>query len=690
MKQYTFVNVTKVMYGISILESLDVTFTFKQYLLSNDNVVSFESIKSMFQDPWDNQHKKLYVYDQHYVMNPCEITEQFNKKFKIVFTQGGSMIINTQGKTKDDKNENEIKKVGLVSLTYTKIKMPVNYMLKHAHNTMTRKNKLCFCFLIYDKLNKNDIWENFFSNADPSKHSVLIHSKNEIVSGKSKLIDKYLIKDRYSSEWGMWSIVHIQNRLLELGLQDPDNDKFIFMSDSHVPLHEFETVYNCIMSNDFSYIEIMGRQTQTNANKITDSFNVGKMNMFKMSQWSCINRTHALMLIENESVMKTMSENSSIPDENAYICTLTGLYYPQKINNLCNKNLTFVDWTIPSSNKMYRAHPRTYDGNELTKLLPTLRNEYLFVRKISSTCNIDDTIIQPHSLSIKSIFHTARTSFENKTIVGVYCRKTKNFSSDFRSFWGFGDMIRGTISLYKISQEFGTKFVLDFYKHPISKYFESNIHENNVKHALIKSEGNVYTFYKFADLVNYIRKMSNVSDVIVVHTNAVYKDMNNMLENTNSSFLTYADKSYLRTLFRPTAEIKMSLDEIVKSLPENYNVMHFRVGDDFFNNDIDDEYYNKLEEIFVKYTEPNDVLMTDNNNLKKRLHEKFGCIILDTDIVHVGLSDNDNGVKDTIIEWFVQINSKKIKTYSVYSWISGFVYWTHQLYDIKMINMKEN
>lgn len=52
---------------------------------------------------------------------------------------------------------------------------------------------------------------------------------------------------------------------------------------------------------------------------------------------------------------------------------------------------------------------------------------------------------------------------------------------------------------------------------------------------------------------------------------------------------------------------------------------------------------------------------------------------------HIGVHNNNLiGVKDTLLDFFIQSNSKKIKTFSPYSWISGFVHWNCKVFDIPL------
>lgn len=712
MRQYTFLNTTKILYGISVTNGIDVTVTVKKYLELNNNAISFEILDSLFKNNWVNCTRRLYVYDQHYIVSPCEITERFDQEFKIILTTGGSVIIKNNQNVKKINNTEKVqpfmqpnvknnmyKNQTLLlnkdqnistTLTYTKVKLPIIQLLKNSIRKDT-SDKLCFLFMVYNKLNKPDIWDAFFSNADPSKYSIFVHSKYDIIDENSKILQNNLIDERYETEWGTWSLVEVQNKLLEIGLKDPLNKKFLFLSDSHVPLHDFETVYGCTIYNDLSFIDIIGKLTQNNINTINDVFNIGKQNMLKMSQWSCLNRKHAEMLLEKKNEMKSQSQFSIIPDESAYICTLTGIYFPKKIENMYNKNLTFVDWITPSTNKMNRAFPRTYEGNELQKLLPTLRNDFLFVRKISPSCNIDQSIIQSYSSTINAYpnFLTSQ-KMGSKIIVSVYCKETKNTSNDGRNFWGFGDMLRGTISIYKLAQELGTSFYLDTLDHPVAKFLKLCPKISGYDGLIKKAKNNIYTFYKYSELQNFVKQNLITSNFVAVHSNSIYKDKNNVINEEHSNFLSKSDKTDLIKYFTPSDELEFAILEQLKKLPPKYNIIHFRIGDDFFDSKIDKTKLEYLENIFLKYYENCDVLLTDNQFFKQYLKNKHGCLTLDTNIVHVGVSTNDNGIKDTLIEWFIQSKSSKIKTYSSYGWISGFVFWTHNLFEIPLINMKKN
>jgi hypothetical protein len=55
-----------------------------------------------------------------------------------------------------------------------------------------------------------------------------------------------------------------------------------------------------------------------------------------------------------------------------------------------------------------------------------------------------------------------------------------------------------------------------------------------------------------------------------------------------------------------------------------------------------------------------------------------------TRTAHFGYQKRPTEIMETLFELFLIMDAKRIKTYSVYTWISGFVYWIHKIYDIPL------
>lgn len=96
-----------------------------------------------------------------------------------------------------------------------------------------------------------------------------------------------------------------------------------------------------------------------------------------------------------------------------------------------------------------------------------------------------------------------------------------------------------------------------------------------------------------------------------------------------------------------------------------------------------DKYYDK----YLLHKQDNQLVISDNILFRKYLLEKDKNIkIFNSDnIYHLG-RHNDN-IKDTVIEFFLILESKSIKSHSVNGWTSGFVLYPSILKDIPIENI---
>ena len=101
--------------------------------------------------------------------------------------------------------------------------------------------KIAFCFLIYDTIHHEDLWKLFFDRVDPSKYSIYIHYKHNV---PLHYFDAYKLPHCIDTTYADCSIVHAQNVLLEHALREEDNQHFIFLSQSCIPLKHFNYIYH--------------------------------------------------------------------------------------------------------------------------------------------------------------------------------------------------------------------------------------------------------------------------------------------------------------------------------------------------------------------------------------------------------------------------------------------------------------
>ncbi|KAL2623880.1 hypothetical protein R1flu_008125 [Riccia fluitans] len=103
------------------------------------------------------------------------------------------------------------------------------------------------------------LWDHFFKGAKKDDYSVYIHARPGMVYSKKttdcKAFYNRQIQNSISVEWGGASMVQAERLLLATALEDPLNERFIFLSDSCVPLYSFKYIYDYVKSSPKSFVD---------------------------------------------------------------------------------------------------------------------------------------------------------------------------------------------------------------------------------------------------------------------------------------------------------------------------------------------------------------------------------------------------------------------------------------------------
>ena len=67
---------------------------------------------------------------------------------------------------------------------------------------------LGLCFLIYDKINHEELWNTFFKNVNINKYNIYIHYKNDV---PLKFFEKYKLTNCIPTTYADISLVKAQN-----------------------------------------------------------------------------------------------------------------------------------------------------------------------------------------------------------------------------------------------------------------------------------------------------------------------------------------------------------------------------------------------------------------------------------------------------------------------------------------------
>mgnify|MGYP006416419511 CR=1 FL=1 len=268
--------------------------------------------------------------------------------------------------------------------------------------------KIAFLFLTIDDIYFPKIWDYYFKNNN-DKISIYCHPKNPD-NIKTPWLKKNIIKNLTKTKWGHFTNAIIN--LLKIALTDKNNQKFIIVSESCLPIKTFETFYNMLQNDSIntSYIKLRPFE-QFNF----DKYNISNKNLIKHSGWWCLSRHHVKKIINNESLHKF--QHIIAGDEH-----FLSFLYPS--DNIKNFEITYANWTanvneINNINnqlkKLYELkeseniskydnqimklrikksilgkHPKIYDKITENELNEIKKSSAFFYRKFSQTSNINE------------------------------------------------------------------------------------------------------------------------------------------------------------------------------------------------------------------------------------------------------------------------------------------------------------
>jgi hypothetical protein len=269
--------------------------------------------------------------------------------------------------------------------------------------------------------------------------------------------------------------------------------------------------------------------------------------------------------------------------------------------------------------------------------------------------------------------------FKTKTIVYVIKQEYINYKkTNTECFWGLGDIIRSIYFMYKKSFVSDFKLIIDISHHPIYHYLQ-------------------HTNHKYTNEVNI--KLDNIHLLIdnieneFKNDNVIYIGVHGRLDSYDTTEYDKDIQLFVKRHFRPTMEMNNYINEKMDGFKlSDMNIIHYRLGDqEIIQKNVDNikidmiyRCYNHLSTIVL----PQSILLTDSNVFK--LYIKNNNInnikLFNHTICHIGFHNKLDEIKNSLFEFFIAAKAKSIQTYSIYSWISGFMYSIHKLYDVPIIN----
>ena len=251
------------------------------------------------------------------------------------------------------------------------------------------KKKIAFCFLIYDIINHEELWHNFFKNVDRSKYNIYIHYKTD---KQLKYFEKYKLRKCINTKYEDYTIPMAYNLLFREAFdKDTANYKFIIVSGSCIPLKSFSHVYDKLTENNYGYFNNCPQdQCFPMCNPLLKF--VERKYVSKIHNWFILNRNLVKELcFERDCLLPILYKDVYAPAEFYYYTFIKVLQLENEViatNNLSNDATTFVNWCgmdykYPTNEKL-----KNYKSISEDELIYLVNSKCLFGRKFNKECNV--------------------------------------------------------------------------------------------------------------------------------------------------------------------------------------------------------------------------------------------------------------------------------------------------------------
>ena len=257
--------------------------------------------------------------------------------------------------------------------------------------------KIALCFLIYEGINKEDIWYNYLKNIDKTKYNIYIHYK---YNKPLKYFENYKLNNCIDTCWGCLSVVLAQIILLKEAIKDK-NTHFIFLSDSCIPVKNFNYVYDFLKINKSYFNHSPDNQRFPRADPLLKY--IKKENIKKNAMNCIINRKHAHLFINNINNIKKWFKNINNVDE----LTLLTLIYHNNLEkeiittpNLATDAVFYSGWPNKINYKIFeksilkKRTPNEYNHIDIEELMFFINSKTLFARKFTKNCTGLENLIE--------------------------------------------------------------------------------------------------------------------------------------------------------------------------------------------------------------------------------------------------------------------------------------------------------
>jgi hypothetical protein len=249
--------------------------------------------------------------------------------------------------------------------------------------------KIAYLFLIYDSIDHEELWFNYFLGIDKEKYTILIHYKND---KPLMYFDDYKLSNCEETKYADISICKATINLYSEALKIKNIWKLVLVSQACVPLKSFNYVYNELTRDGFS--KFNRSYNGINIHGMSALEYIHNDELFKASQWSILFRDDAQICVNQAITYLHYFKRCYAPDELMFI-TILKKFHPNNIvetPNLAEGATTFTNWGGDYKFPYKKDGVKNYINISSSELNYLLMSPCLFGRKFLRGCLVDGAL----------------------------------------------------------------------------------------------------------------------------------------------------------------------------------------------------------------------------------------------------------------------------------------------------------
>jgi hypothetical protein len=235
------------------------------------------------------------------------------------------------------------------------------------------RDKIALLFLTRSELNHPDLWRELLQESK-DRFKIYIHSKEGM---KDLFFKRYCVFPTVPTSWEKH--VRAWQVLIREALKDPRNKKFVFLTESCVPLYSLRYIYDVLMrdsSTHMQYSRPWWNRHDRDVVEIAPKYRWGN------SEKIVLNRKHAEIVANDEKIIDIISQHWS--DAESYFACLLAIHgrLHEVENHLCFYEL----WDLSGWCGEYPypfSEVSEYNNNLID--LAYSDSAHLFIRKITKS-----------------------------------------------------------------------------------------------------------------------------------------------------------------------------------------------------------------------------------------------------------------------------------------------------------------